>query len=260
MGILLTTELTDGPLLQLAESVARDGLPADIRVIQNVRNIVASTDTPAGPVNIKAFRCPRLINSYVYTTLRRSKAARSYDFARRLIALGFNTPEPLAAIEERSAGRLRRSYYLSRQIEAEEIRYTEQRPDEHPLLEALGREMARLHKAGVLMHDFSPGNILVNTDAATTGRYTFSYVDLNRMEFGVTDRSRLMQMFGPIVVYPYQAELIARAYAEAMGLTGADAESTVAGAVAVLNRFRNRLKRKRRLKSILMPWKKKYRS
>lgn len=235
--------------------IAEKGIPAEAREIYRARNVVARLMTPAGEINVKSFHCPSLINGYVYTTLRRSKARRSFDYARRLLAMGFRTPKPIAYVEVRDGHRLRESYYISEQIEAEDMRQPELRSDERELLEALGIEMARLHKAGVFMLDFSPGNVLFTKDSE--GRYAFSYVDLNRTQFDVRDPRRLMDMFKSLVFQPRQAEILARAYARAAGV---DEEATVAEALLRQARFGRHWNRKRKIKKMLMPWKKKYRS
>lgn len=240
-------------LSALIERIAAEGMPADARVIYRSRNVVAVISTPTGDINVKQFRRPRPINSLIYTTFRQSKARRSFEFATTLMEKGIGTPAPVAFIEKRRGGRLTDSYYLSEQINAEEFRFVERRPDERQLLEALGREMVRLHAAGILMLDFSPGNILF-TGNAEDG-YRFSYVDLNRTRFDVTDHSALMEMFRSIVVEPRQVEIIAAAYAEEAGI---DRRLTVADALRRHARFQNFLARKRKLKHLLMPWKKKY--
>lgn len=257
MDYLITVNSRYPGLEGLVNRIAHTGLPDGSVEIYKARNMVVKfSDPTAGEINIKAFHKPFPINGYIYTTFRDSKAQRSYENAMRLMELGFDTPEPIAYIECRDGSLLRDSYYISRQIEATEMRYVERRPDEEALLRTLGREIARLHKQGVLMMDFSPGNILFVEDSEADGGYRFYYVDLNRMSFGVTDRRRLMRMFRSIVVEPRQTEIIARAYAEAAGLP---IESTVAEAMAEHHEFQERMRKKRKIKSYLMPWKRKYR-
>lgn len=236
------------------ESVAANGMPADANVFFRWRNTLAVANTPRGEVNIKQFKLPNFINALIYSTFRHSKARRSYEFACRLIELGICTPTPIAYIENRHGIRLRDSYYLSEQIKASEIRYVNSHPDEKGVLEAFGREMVRLHKAGIYMRDFSPGNILFNEDE--NGEYRFFYVDLNRLNFNVTSANKLMEMFRIIVEDTRQLEIVARSYAIQAGL---NVESTVADALLRHEHFKEHSKRKRKLKHILMPWKKKYR-
>lgn len=253
MKTIVTSNPATPEFAGFVSGVAAEGMPAHVRLIASGRNTVAVASTPGGELNVKKFHRPAWINSLVYTLLRESKALRSFNYAMRLTALGIDTPQPVACVECRRGSRLTDSYYISRQITADEFRYVERRPDEDALLRALGHEMARLHDAGVWMRDFSPGNILFNADPAAPHGYRFHYVDLNRSTFGVTDRRRLITMFKSVVEFPEQVRKIASAYAEAAGL---DEGATVAEALKVHARFQNYLRRKRSIKKALMPWRK----
>ena len=178
----------------LVRNLATDGLPADAVEIFHRRNVVAHLNRSGRDINIKAFRIPNFINRIAYTTFRHSKARRSYDHSIRLRNLGFNTPEPMAWLEVRQFGLLGRSYFLSQQLDGfHELRSFLPGEDIDKLADALGALIARLHDVGVWVKDFSQGNILRRQDAR--GRYDFYLVDLNRMEFDVTDRRKLMQNF-----------------------------------------------------------------
>lgn len=237
----------------LVEEIAHNGLPVDAREVYESRNrIVAITTAEGEEINIKSFHRPHPINARVYTTLRQGKALRSFLHALRLIKLGFDTPEPIAYAECRDGLRLLDSYYLSRQIAATTMREPQQYPFEKQLLEALGHEMARLHRAAVWMRDFSPGNVLFEEDATAQHGYRFYYVDLNRMAFDVTDRRKLMLMFHSIMEHEYQVEIIARAYAADMNF---DPDATAAEAVRLHRQFWRRHLRKKRLKRKLLFWK-----
>lgn len=85
------------------------------------------------------------------------------------------------------------------------------------LIEQWGAEIARLHKAGIWMKDHSAGNVLLDKD--DDGNFTFGYVDLNRIRFGVTDERKLMKMFKSVSTSGHFTCLLARAYARAMGKT-----------------------------------------
>ncbi len=240
----------------LARQLASEGMPADAReVYSNRRNFIGAVPVEGlgGEANIKSFKVPGWFNARVYGHLRPGKARRSYDFATRLIELGFDTPEPLACVEVREGTRLGHSYYVSRQVPGTEMRYADADPDCDRVCEALGREMARLHRAGVWMTDFTMGNVLYHPDATARDGYRFYHVDLNRSRFDVHDRRKLMLMFRNIVEWPEKTAVIARSYAEAMGL---DPDATVAEALGIQADFHRYLRRKRAFKSRL-PWRKK---
>ncbi len=230
----------------LITAIARDGVPADATLIYKGRNKVYRLDRDGLSLVVKAFHDPRGINAWVYTNLRDSKAKRSYDNASRLIAMGFDSPRPVAYTEATRRGRLTHSYYISLFFPSSDLRHCELKPDASALLRALASEMKRLHDAGVLNKDFSPGNVLYTGDPAAG--YRFSYVDVNRMAFGVTDRRRLMANFRALSLNRRQLAELAGYYAEA---TGADREATVDEALRRLDGFERARKRKEPFKSAL---------
>lgn len=174
-------------------------------------------------VVVKEFKKPNLVNAYVYTTVRTSKAERSYRNAMKMSELGFLTPEPVAYGEVRNGIKLVSSCYICRElVGASEMRNWEDFPNAATLIPAFAREIYRLHKAGVWHKDFSPGNILYKETAADT--YDFYYVDLNRMKFGVHDRKRQMSMFRSINLNPAETRKLAGYYAEVAGLEKAATE------------------------------------
>lgn len=234
------------------EQTTLSGISPSAQVIYKGRNKVYCYAHPCGNVNIKAFRRPGLLNSLIYTTFRKSKAQRSFEYANRLIQMGFHSPTPIGYGEERKGLRLMRSYYFSEQLEAQNMRDWELKADCEPLLRALAQEMVKLHRAGVWHKDFSPGNILY-TGNATDG-YTFYYIDLNRMEFDVTNRCKLMSMFRAINLSPIETERIARHYAEA---AGENPEEIVRIAVGELNNYLASKRRHRLLKKLFRRKKKK---
>lgn len=230
----------------LAEAVTLCGQPAgSVTVYKGRRNTLfyippgadaggGIVNTTGASVNVKAFRIPPFPNGYVYRTLRDSKAARSYKNGLRLLEMGFLTPQPFAYSEVHTGVKLgskcgiwpkmTRSFYFCEQLPYPNLRDWEGRPDVERLLPALATEIARIHNAGIWFHDFSPGNILVDTD--TDGSYRFYYVDLNRMDFGVHDPRRLMQMFKSISWYDEWTERLGRAYATAAGTDPAEGGRT----------------------------------
>ncbi len=231
-------------LRSLAEQIARGGEPRDARVIYDQRNRLYAV----GDVVVKDFHRPSLVNSLVYTHLRKSKARRSYENAVELQRLGFGTPEPYAYIEVHRGVRLTRSYYLCARLgdEYRDMRYFDRQPNLPELLDALGSEMLRLHRAGVLVKDFSPGNVLYVRDAE--GGYHFSHIDLNRMEIGVKSRRRLMENFRAMPCTAEEVDMLARAYAHA---TGEDEAAVNREAHRQFDAFWRKVGRKRALKRLL---------
>lgn len=242
-------------LLPLVERLALHGEPAEARVIYDQRNRLYAIPWPvdadgkpySAEIVVKDFHRPSAVNALVYTHLRKSKARRSYENALQLQSLGFGTPEPYAYIEVHRGMKLTRSYYLCARLtdDYRDMRFFDRQPHLMELLDALGAEMLRLHRAGVLVKDFSPGNVLYVRDAQ--GDYHFSHIDLNRVRFGVRSRSQLMGNFRAMACAPDEVDSLADAYARA---TGETPESVRAEAQAQYEAYMRKVRRKRALKSI----------
>lgn len=228
----------------LVEQVAANGLPADSRMVYDgPRNTVVAVGTEeAGDVSIKAYKVPIWINRIAYGMLRASKASRAFNNAMRLLSLGFETPEPIAYAEQRTLGMFGRSYYFCRHINGvREVRDIEERPECAAVLREIAELMVRLHKAGVLVKDFSPGNVLYRTDK--DGKRHYLLVDINRMAFDVHDHERQMNMFARLLNTEELTAQLAREYCRAANITGDKAEAFVGEATAVYRAFWRRRKR-----------------
>ena len=128
-------------------------------------------------IAVKSFHQPRFPNSLIYGWLRKSKAQRSYEYAK---ALGELTPEPLAYLEIRQHGLLQESYYACR---LSDLPYTFRQverdktfPNRLQIIKGVAKLMVQLHEKGFYPLDFSGGNILLNADGTR-----MQLVDLNRM-------------------------------------------------------------------------------
>ncbi|GAQ49004.1 hypothetical protein FPK15_contig00024-0001 [Flavobacterium psychrophilum] len=63
-------------------------------------------------LNVKSFKIPFFFNGIVYKFFRKSKAERSYNYAKILSEKGIGTPNPIGFYENKSAFRLLDSYYI----------------------------------------------------------------------------------------------------------------------------------------------------
>lgn len=217
------------------------------QIYRGARNTLYEVVTPAGNrLCAKHFRKAKFPNSYIYTTLRHSKARRSYEHALRLIKEGFDTPRPLAWSERRTGLKLHDSYYICEYLDLPNIRFWGEMSDSDALIDALGQYMLSLHRAGVFHRDFSPGNILV--DRLENGGYHFYLVDINRMSFGVTDRKKLMSMFRSISLDPEDIRRLAAAYAKAAGEAP---DKIIAEALDALHRYQTTKRHHRRWKKLI---------
>ena len=152
-------------------------------IIYDGRNTLKQTYINDISVVIKRFKKPHIINRIAYSFFRKSKAARSFFYSLKLKEHGFETPEPIAMIEQYDHLLLTHSYYICLYNTGETVRPLMENLTEsnQPKLKAFARYTVKLHQAGILHLDYSPGNILINK--SSNGNYTFSLIDINRMKF-----------------------------------------------------------------------------
>ncbi|RCW45008.1 lipopolysaccharide kinase InaA family protein [Halanaerobium sp. MA284_MarDTE_T2] len=127
-----------------------------------------------------------------------SKAERSLEIARALINLGLKTPAPIAVIEKRGDYRkLLFSYYISEYIDYDYNMLDIAKNYNHPerkkilsLMPQLGKEIRKMHDAGIVHNDLHAGNILVKEN---NGKSELYYIDLNRgrVKSNLSDKERI---------------------------------------------------------------------
>lgn len=132
---------------------------------------------------VKSFKIPHAINRIAYTFFRDGKAKKSYINAIKLTELEVNTPEPIGVIEFFTSALLSESYFIS---VYEPYDFTIREVFHHKaenfqeILKQFAKFTYEIHQKGVWHVDYSLGNILVTKQ---DGKYKFSLVDINRMEF-----------------------------------------------------------------------------
>ena len=82
-------------------------------VIHCGRNLIKTVAEQGVHLNIKRYAVPSWVNRVAYTFFRLPKGKRAFDYPQRLLGLGFETPEPVAYIEERREGLIAYSYFVS---------------------------------------------------------------------------------------------------------------------------------------------------
>ena len=123
-----------------------------------------------------------IINRIIYGNLRKSKARRSFEFAKRLASLGIKSPKPIAYYEFSTFGLFGKSYYISEHL-AYDLTYRElttdfNYPDHEIILRAFTRFTYDLHQNGINFLDHSPGNTLIIKQDASYDFYPVSYTHL----------------------------------------------------------------------------------
>lgn len=209
-------------------------------------------------VVVKAFRAPNLINKIVYRFFRKSKAERSFLYAKKLESLGIGTPKAVAYFENRSFLIFKDSYYISEFLDSdltyrELITYPDY-PNREEILKQFTAFTKQLHDNGVLFKDHSPGNTLINkTDEDS---YTFYLVDLNRMDFKELSFKERIANFARLTPEKEMVRSMAYAYAD---LIDEEREEVFRLMWKETMRFRNKFDRKHRIKRRVFFWKERYR-
>ena len=202
----------------IEKSFAFDGV-----VLHNQRNVVKQfmvhyTTTIGIPqtttVVVKSFKIPSPVQGWIYAHWRLSKARRSFEYAKKLQALGVNTHRPLAYTENFAKGKLRESYFFSELIDHDFTIRDILTQGDNADLDIIRKFTAftyAMHQKNVLHLDHSPGNTLVNKNGST---YHFFIIDINRMQFKKVDLCTGLKNFAKLSNNLTIIRCIASCYAE----------------------------------------------
>jgi serine/threonine protein kinase len=114
--------------------------------------------------------------------------------------------------------------------------------------EQVGEQIARMHNAGILHLDLTPGNILFT---GTQGdRHIIQFIDNNRMRFCSVGLSRGVRSLLQMMIEGVNEAAYVTAYAEARGFDPFTC-------LALYRRLLKRHKAKWRLKDLTRPWRRK---
>lgn len=216
------------------------------------RNSLKLFDVDGKIINVKSFKKPNLINKIAYGTFRSSKAARSFEYAHKLLEKNILTPEPIAYFEEETF-LFGRSFYVSEHLEYD-LTYRELIEDSDyvgnvDILSAFAKFTHTLHHKGIHFLDHSPGNTLIKI---TPNGYDFYLVDLNRMNFGKMDFKTRMRNFERLSKVKDHVAMMAKAYAIESG----EEEVNVFKAMwEAVQKFQAGFARKQKRKKALKFWK-----
>jgi len=212
------------------------------------RNEVKVFEEQGYELNVKAFKLPNLVNRYVYVYLRGSKAARSFQNARRFLDSGASTPTPVAFVECLEHGKLKESFYISLNYHTDftlrDVLNDEVPDKKNIVVQWVHFTWTQLHKNGIYHLDYSPGNTLIQK---VDEQYQFAVVDLNRMKFIPVGFELGIQNFRQLDTDEETLRLIASEYA---GLCG---ESDTK-AIDLLLKFDRSNKNYRRRKGNFKAW------
>ncbi len=218
------------------------------------RNSLKLFDLDDLTLNIKSFKVPNIINQYVYRFFRKSKAQRSYEYANKLLALGIDTPKPIAYYEQLSLLSFKKSFYISEHLNCKytyrDLTKNFEIENYDAILRAFTRFTYKLHEKGIHFLDHSPGNTLISVK---DNDYNFYLVDLNRMEFKVLDFKTRMKNFSRLTKHKFMVEIMSSEYAKCSGL---DYTTVFSLMWEETEAFKTKALKKKQLKKKLRFWKK----
>jgi hypothetical protein len=219
------------------------------------RNSIKIFEVEGQILNIKSFRVPNFINRIIYRYFRKTKAARSFEYATILMNKGIGTPKPIAFYECYNLLGLIESYYVCEHINAD-LTYRELVKTDYPDGENILRQFThfsfKMHQKGIEFLDHSPGNTLIKNEG--NANYSFYLVDLNRMQFHETldfqTRIKNLSRLTP------KKEMIAIMSNEYAKLSGENENTVFETMWKFTEDFQYRFLRKKRIKKKLKFWKK----
>ncbi|WP_452220317.1 lipopolysaccharide kinase InaA family protein [Lacinutrix salivirga] len=187
-------------------------------VTKGQRNVIKRFTIEGEAINIKSFKTPNTFNSFIYKYIRPSKAKRSFEYAKTLIASHILTPFPIAYVEQSSGLGLKESYYISKQVDYDfdfrDLIHQPKFENREEILKQFTEFTFKLHENNINFLDHSPGNTLI---VKNENNYAFYLIDLNRMRFETLNFNKRMHNFRRLWLSKTMVKIMAKKYAELYG-------------------------------------------
>ncbi|GER58922.1 lipopolysaccharide kinase InaA family protein [Patiriisocius marinus] len=216
-------------------------------VTKGDRNVIKKAGLGQKVVNIKSFKKPNFFQSIVYAYVRKSKAERSFEYAKLLTEKGINTPAPIAYAINKKGG-IAESYYisahLSYDLDFRVLNHTPLYPERDIILRQFAAFTFKLHEAGIEFLDHSPGNTLIKK--VSPEQYEFYLIDLNRMKFGEMSLEKRMHNFRRLWLSKKMINVMAPVYAKLAGVSETEIHMLMSKYSKEFQRKVNRKKLRRR--------------
>lgn len=171
------------------EGIVHDKYKYD-KVYCNKRNFVAKLTIDGKEFVVKRFKKPHLLNRFIYTFIRKTKARRAYENALMLLERDIKTPLPVAYMEIKQKGLFHTGYLLTEYMSHPTLEKLMLKDIESysPELEQLEEDLMRftidVNSKRVLPKDYNGGNIFYIYNKES-GHYDFALTDVNRVLFNV---------------------------------------------------------------------------
>ena len=171
-------------LLKLDLPVAKDSSDTVIKLEEN--SLILKLDSDLGTLIAKHYR-KSTIKRLIRNTFEQTRAYRSWTYAHFMKEHGIETPEPLAYIEEKRMGVIRKAWYVSRFDESvtcdNYFLHTESiTPAMANMVMAIVDMFFRLRECQLSHGDFKASNLLLSEKAP-------SLIDLDSMKFHTNDKT-----------------------------------------------------------------------
>lgn len=210
------------------------------------RNVVKKLDADGTPVVVKRFRRSSPLQRFVYSYIRKSKAARAFIYAQEMQSRGISTPSGIAYVETWQGGMLLDSYFVAAVCPLPDLEDKLQGTGfDRDCADALARHIVTLHTKGILHGDLNLSNILYQ--CGTDGQYWFTLIDTNRAKFCRPTRRQCLRDMMRLTHNRTLLDYVTRRYAAARGW---DEDGSVAEVTAILDSFERRKRLTRGLKKV----------
>ncbi len=211
--------------------------------IHKARNEIKIISFSGQGLVVKSFKVPNIINKFVYTFFKDTKAKKSYANSIKIIDF---VPKPIGYIEFKKFGLLDDSYFVSENFEYDftirEPLLDPQFDNKEKIFRAFAKFTYDLHQKDIYHLDYSPGNILIKKE---NDDFVFKIVDINRMQFKNLSLEERLKNFSKLWAKDEDLEIIVKAYAELMHN---DEKLCVAKALAYSRAHKYKKNIKKRLK------------
>lgn len=195
---------------------------------------------------VKKFKRPNIVQKIAYSFFKSSKAERAYLFAEKLRGMGISTPHEIGYIEIKRKGLLDESYFISTQCSYAALSQILDGEDfSREAADALAGYLVDLHGKGILHGDLNLTNILYRIE---DDKYEFTLIDTNRSKFRESlGRKECLENMKRLTHDRELMEYIVSAYAR---LKRWDKDGTVREVMESLNRFEEKIRRKRKFQKM----------
>lgn len=194
---------------------------------------------------VKSFKIPHLLNRFIYSFVRETKAKKSYENSLKILNF---VPKPIGYIEFYNTKLLKESYFISEKFDYDftirEPLLDENFTDKEELLKAFARFTFQLHEQNIFHNDYSPGNILIKKEVKG---YTFKIVDINRMLFKKLTLEERLKNFSKLWAKDEDLDIIIQEYAK---ISDEDSSYCLEQATFYNKKHKKKINRKKRIKGI----------